>query len=228
MSTNKIITNRKEYLKHFSNISPNTKSVQNIIDTKQTEALKYALDIRKFEIELYWKRATYFWAFIAATFAGYFALITKEGKTDNKSILIVCILGFLFSFSWYFVNRGSKFWQNNWERHVDYLEDEIIGPLYKTVKNPADCNFFNPVKEYPFSVSKINQLLSLMITAIWPILAYSEILALSPNLKIWQIILCECVFVIIITLIYFLLGKSNLPRRKMDKGKCAFVIRELE
>jgi tRNA A-37 threonylcarbamoyl transferase component Bud32 len=35
------------------------------------EALKQALDIRKFEIDLYWKRATYFWAFIAVSFAGY-------------------------------------------------------------------------------------------------------------------------------------------------------------
>ena len=33
------------------------------------------MDIRKFEIDLYWKRAAYFWAFIAATFAGYFALL---------------------------------------------------------------------------------------------------------------------------------------------------------
>ena len=30
------------------------------------EALKQAYEIRKFEIELYWKRATYFWTFIGA------------------------------------------------------------------------------------------------------------------------------------------------------------------
>ena len=34
-------------------------------------AHKIALDVRKFEIELYWKRATYFWTFIAATLAEY-------------------------------------------------------------------------------------------------------------------------------------------------------------
>ena len=35
---------------------------------KRKKALKQVLDIRKFEIELYWKRATYFWTFIAAMF----------------------------------------------------------------------------------------------------------------------------------------------------------------
>ena len=30
-------------------------------------ALLQALDIRKYEIDHYWKRATYFWTFIAAT-----------------------------------------------------------------------------------------------------------------------------------------------------------------
>jgi hypothetical protein len=34
---------------------------------KGQKALGYTLDIRKFEIGLYWKRATYFWAFIGAT-----------------------------------------------------------------------------------------------------------------------------------------------------------------
>ena len=31
------------------------------ISDKHKEAIKVALDIRKFEIELYWKRAGYFW-----------------------------------------------------------------------------------------------------------------------------------------------------------------------
>ena len=41
---------------------------------KQEKALEHALDIRKFEIDLYWKRATYFWTFIGATFAGFIAV----------------------------------------------------------------------------------------------------------------------------------------------------------
>ena len=56
-------------------------------EDKEEKALEHALDIRKFEIELYWKRATYFWTFIGATLAGFVAggiymykyLTTKKG-----------------------------------------------------------------------------------------------------------------------------------------------------
>ncbi len=40
-------------------------------ETDVKKALELALEIRKFEIELYWKRATYFWAFITIALAGY-------------------------------------------------------------------------------------------------------------------------------------------------------------
>ena len=100
------------------------------------KALEFALDIRKFEIELYWKRATYFWAFIAISLAGFGSLLAaKEIRCDEKgeALLTASCLGLVFSVAWYFVNRASKLWQENWEKHVDLLEDEVIGPLYKTV-----------------------------------------------------------------------------------------------
>ena len=42
---------------------------------KLKAALDQALDIRKFEIELYWKRTAYFWTLITAAFAGYFVIL---------------------------------------------------------------------------------------------------------------------------------------------------------
>jgi hypothetical protein len=120
------------------------------------EALKQALDIRKFEIDLYWKRATYFWTFIAASFAGYFVL---QKDADLANVYIVSCLGFLFSLAWYLVNRGSGAWQRNWEAHVDLLEDEIMGPLYKTLINRRAYRFLNLTEPYAYSPSKINNLL---------------------------------------------------------------------
>jgi hypothetical protein len=131
------------------------------------EALKQALDIRKFEIELYWKRATYFWAFIAAAFAGYFAL---QKDADLANIFIVSCLGFLFSLAWYLVNRGSGAWQRNWESHVDLLEDEIMGPLYKTLINRRTYKFRHLAEPYAYSPSRINNLLALGVTITWIIL----------------------------------------------------------
>jgi hypothetical protein len=131
------------------------------------EALKQALDIRKFEIDLYWKRATYFWAFIAASFAGYFAL---QSSSDPANIYIVACLGFLFSLAWYLVNRGSGAWQRNWEKHVDLLEDEIMGPLYKTLMNRRIYRLRDIAEPYAFSPSRINNLLSFGIMVAWLIL----------------------------------------------------------
>jgi FtsH-binding integral membrane protein len=137
------------------------------VGDRQKEALKQALDIRKFEIDLYWKRAAYFWAFIAAAFTAYF-LLTKNGLSDDlePTYAVTCV-GLVLSLAWYFVNRGSKAWQENWEMHVDLLEDAIMGPLYKRILTSHHHNFFNPTDAYGFSVSKINQILSLFVTAIW-------------------------------------------------------------
>ena len=98
---------------------------------KEELALMQALDIRKFEIELYWKRATYFWTFIGATMAGFLAIQASNSENKQDLSVILSCLGVVFSFGWVCVNRGSKFWQENWEKHVDVLEDKVTGPLYK-------------------------------------------------------------------------------------------------
>ncbi|MEB9879436.1 hypothetical protein P4K67_22065 [Bacillus cereus] len=132
------------------------------------EAHKQALDIRKFEIDMYWKRATYFWTIIGVIFAGYFLLMKDDFVTKHPTlILLLNCIGFIFSLSWYLVNRGSKFWQNNWEKHVDLLEEGVTGPLYKTVIQNGNLKLWDLHKEYSYSVSKINQLLSLFVTFIW-------------------------------------------------------------
>ena len=148
-----------EYLKDFVG--------KQTADDRQKAALKQALDIRKFEIERYWKRAAYFWTFIGAAFAAYFILPRMGDTHALEPTYAVTCLGFLFSLAWYFVNRGSKAWQQNWEMHVDLLEDAVMGPLYKTVLKPHDYKFWLPTVAYSFSVSKINQILSLVITAFW-------------------------------------------------------------
>ncbi|RKD98723.1 RipA family octameric membrane protein [Marinifilum flexuosum] len=129
------------------------------------DALAIAVDTRKLEIELYWKRATYFWAFIAATFVAYFTLWNKGGVSSGF-IIPISIIGYFFSLGWYFVNRGSKLWQKNWEEHVLYLESIIHRPLFATVRVPKG-QFYNLSKAYPFSVSKVNQNLSFMMVIFW-------------------------------------------------------------
>lgn len=147
------ITNQAEYDKYFPTC-------------KREKALATALDIRKFEIDLYWRRTTYFWGLLGVAFAGYFALKREYPVPVAQVFLITCI-GLVLSLSWYLVNRGSKYWQENWEKHLDELEDEFEGPLYKTILSEDMFCLFNPFSGYPLSVSRINQAISLYVTAIW-------------------------------------------------------------
>lgn len=140
---------------------------------KESEAFKQAVDIRKFEIELYWKRAAYFWTFIGATFAAFLAVQASDSplRTD-LSVFLSCI-GLVFSFGWVCVNKGSKYWQENWEKHVDILEDSITGPLYKIELRRNDemnrrqraSNFITGPAQV--SVSKVNILISIYVFLLW-------------------------------------------------------------
>jgi Na+/melibiose symporter-like transporter len=168
------IQGMKSYRKEFSD------------PRKRESAYRTALQTRQFEIELYWKRATYFWTLIAASFAGYFALASADKSGTHPGLLsLVSCIGLVLSTGWYLVNRGSKYWQQNWESHVDALEDEFAGPLYKTTRTIANEEFcwWKPHDGYPFSVSKVNQLISLFVALVWFALA---IFAFAPSrLRAW-------------------------------------------
>ena len=141
------------------------------------KTLERALDIRKFEIDLYWKRATYFWTFIAATLGGFILVQTSAPSNKEAMSVLLANLGIVFSFGWFCVNRGSKFWQENWEFHVDILEDAINGPLYKVVISRPDPMGLERLPHFltgptKISVSKINQMISVFVTVMWLCLLY--------------------------------------------------------
>ncbi|MDP1697412.1 MAG: hypothetical protein Q8L45_06480 [Xanthomonadaceae bacterium] len=156
---------------------------------KDSELLKAAFaqvsDIRKFEIELYWKRATYFWALIAVAFAGYFSILASEHMPNKFFLsLIVSCIGFVFTFAWFLSSRGSKYWQENWENHLDLLEDNVTGPLYKTLlERPGHINIAEKLVTGPLSVSvsKINQWVSVFVVFSWlSLIIFSAYKSLNP------------------------------------------------
>jgi hypothetical protein len=178
---------QKEYNKTFGIGAGNP-----IKDSKLEAAFKQASDIRKFEIELYWKRAGYFWALIVVAFAGYFSILgSDQAHMPSKFFLsfIVGTIGFVFTFAWYLVNRGSKYWQENWENHLDLLEDEVTGPLYKTrLQRPFEWSLpaILVTAPLPVSVSKINQWVSVFLLCIWLILCAYSIHGPATALQISQ------------------------------------------
>ena len=124
-------------------------------------ALRRAHDLRKFEIENYWKRATYFWAFQLAAFT-LFGLIWKEtgegGALERLALLVPAGLGAISARVGWLTAKGSKFWQENWESHVDMLEQEVEGRMTQVVLSKSGSQF---------SVSAANQNFMLLLTLGW-------------------------------------------------------------
>lgn len=112
----------------------------------EEKAYEVAQETRKFEIELYWKRATYFWAFITTIYVAYYKILVNVYCKDfgHFPLVVLSGMGLFFAIAWILVAKGSRHWQENWETHVSLLEDEITGPLYK-IYNPRS-----------FSVTKVN------------------------------------------------------------------------
>jgi len=188
------------------------------------KALQIALDIRKFEIDLYWKRANYFWLFNGTLMAGYF-LVNKDFSSFQKelSYLLSCC-GLAFSFAWYLTNRGSKYWQENWEFLVDVLEDDFIGPLYKSVLSKKSNSFFALNGAYHFSVSKINILLSFYVFIFWIIViirAFDFVPFLNYDFEIQNKIIYLLITIgFIISILCF--GRSGLNDRRYYLKKVYF------
>lgn len=177
-----MITNEdhRDYFKKLLNTNGHCDYLTEENIEKIRGALERAHDVRKFEIDMYWKRATYFWAFIVVISGAYGITLFSTDQSNlsiNKHIIeiLLCILGYIFSYSFYCVNIGSKFWQNNWEKHVDILEYYITGNLYKISITDFDG------KNKRYSVSKINNNLSMVIFYCWGIVAAFSIFVVLPN-----------------------------------------------
>lgn len=198
-------------------------------DSKTTKALALALDIRKFEIELYWKRATYFWVFTGAALAAYLTALTgSDLQSRSQALLLTSCIGLVFAVAWYFVNRASKFWQLNWEVHVDLLENDVNGPAYKTVLiDPAP--WWKLHGPYPFSVSKINQILSLFVVAVFALLlinTLNEHYTLSTELALFP---TACVSITLICLMLLVwLGRVGKPKTNVSMQLRETIIKKYQ
>lgn len=170
---------------------------------KLKEAYKRAHEIRQFEIELYWKRATYFWAFELVALTGLGALFFKHLEAESSkqitgALLLVSFGGTLITYLWMLVLRGSKSWQKNWEKHVDILEYYFSGNLYK-------CMFLNG--KNPFSSSAASQAIVAVFLFFWAIcliFSFNTLINLFDFFKD-NIFICFCIFILLLSAVtYFI------------------------
>lgn len=143
----------------------------NCEEKKKLEGLlNLAIEQRKFSIELYWKRANYFWLFVAAIFVAYIRTLPKKDTPNYTEMewvnLIVCLVGVICSIGWYMTNRGSKYWQENWEAHIKCISKKLDCSIFETYMNPQKT-FKDVLSYYPYSFTKVNLILNMVFVLTW-------------------------------------------------------------
>lgn len=139
-----------------------TKNLQYL---KVLEKYRISNDTRKFEIDLFWRRSIFFWGFIAAAFIAY-AQFGSEKISSPYLKLVISAFGLICSFCWTLLNRGSKYWQENWEQHISEIENDVTGRLFND-RRPVKGFFLNPLRARQFSPGKLIIALSDYVVLIW-------------------------------------------------------------
>lgn len=165
---------------------------------RKSRALTAALDNIKFETELYWKKSVFFWTAIALAFGGLLATGAYMSQSAPFYQFILCCIGAVLSFAWVAITQGSKYNQQKWAYLVHTLEDDTIGPLFKTqttfrrtdtklnrLYHPSKGVVTDPASDKyelrPFCVAKINDYLSLYIAWTWVFLAVRYFVKTAPD-----------------------------------------------
>lgn len=138
------------------------------------------LDLRKFEIENFWKRTLFFWGTIALIYTGAFN--AKLGEYQ----IIIPLIGLLFNIIFSLSTRGSKYWQEHWESIAVVFENELKFDLFKhDTQNLVNQNSKSKfTKPYRFSVSKLTMLLSDLSVLLWIFLWIKELFILIYEKKL--------------------------------------------
>lgn len=172
-------------------------------------ALEKAWETRNFEIKLYWQRALYFWGFIALAFYAPIAILKLNHDFISHSlfnkfffITVICILGCILSFAWYLANRGSKYWQENWEKWINILEEYKYGKLYSTPFEQKDMHI-SKFSAGKFSLSRINILISLIITIVWGVAAFFSALNIDSSHEFCMLIITILIISLLNLLLYY-------------------------
>jgi hypothetical protein len=219
------VVSSEEYDKKFGKNERQTDD--NWERNKQEKALDRAWTTRNFEIDKFWQRSKFFWSFIGLVFGAFGAVKTKTVNMRDflpYLDLYLIFLGGIVSVAWLLVIRGSKCWQENWEKHIECLEDAITGPMYKTV-------YCKDIKFY--SVSRINEILAWVVIVIWFLLLInlivtcdfiSEIIKLFPVAKIIIQIIIPALLTAFCIYRMFTYGQSESGRYRTDP-KGTFVDR---
>lgn len=114
----------------------------------------HASDVRKFEIDLFWKRSLFFWTFIGAALVAY-AILMKEKEGELSS---------LWRASGLLANRGNKFWQQTWEGKQRDAELDGLDIRISEIPDNKKREWWGP---WRYSVSRLTIAISDITVLVW-------------------------------------------------------------
>lgn len=185
--------------------------------SKLKESYDKAHDIRKFEIELYWKRTAYLWTLIAAliTICGVLATAyyRMNEPGDPKSILLfimagISTVGVIFTIISSYIIKSGAYWQKNWEYHVNLLEPFFSGKLYATLLNRERTRY---------SIASLNSTIYWFTLLAWLILFGGFFVSFTIDLSYSRFFKILAIIIISILLIDRIIGW--VARRKSEISK---------
>ncbi len=131
----------------------------------RVKAFDIAHENRRLEIQLFWQRSLFFWGFVAASLVGYAQTI----KDHSHYSAIFAFFGLVCSIIWSRGNRGSKYWQEYWEKKVNFFQHFATGNIFFDRK-PTTPGFFDVFEGRRASVSKLTMALSDYSIGVWALL----------------------------------------------------------
>ncbi|WP_258186289.1 RipA family octameric membrane protein [Vibrio splendidus] len=144
-----------------------------------------------------------------------------EKQNSNLALLIACF-GFICSLCWSLVNRGSKYWQEHWERKVTDFEENLGSLELFRAEDKRDDSKSCWLGARKYSVSRIAIALSDFSILLWLGLIVNHTLSyfpthiyLSNEMKIFLAILGTFIYSLLILFVSKSKPWTSLSNKKV-------------
>jgi hypothetical protein len=137
-------------------------------------------------------------------------LSCDKSNSDNFYPLLISCFGFICSVAWSLANRGSKYWQENWENIIVHIENgnKEIGFLFSRVQPEGIEVEQNKnkhlewwLKKRQFSVSKLSIAISDVLIIIWLLIIFKHTEVLNYFDKINYAVLFVVLFFVVLMIL---------------------------
>lgn len=203
--------------------------------------LKRLYTCRDLEISNLWQRSIFLGAFLILCFTGYGILFMKLSESYsniciNLGAIFLGLLGWLFSYIWILMAKGSKAWYEVYETYITKFENEYYEREYLDIPDDfimgekietkgIDISILT-TKAGAFSVSKVNILIGQISALSWIVILLIHIYLLTYLIlsrycyseEYTLIIMIGSLIFSIISIIAFTKLVSSILKKKAKSG----------